>query len=283
MSLSSTDIIMQLEQGAGTKKLELPSLPDIIVLIQQAIDDPEKGINHVARIIQLDPSLSARLLVIANSPLYRANLQLQDLKQAIQRLGLGVTRNIVTSLILHNIFTIASARLHNKIKALWQHSCRVAAISQVIAGLTPGIQPDRAMLAGLLHDIGVLPILIFADQYGEQGISPEVLDEVIEQLSGQLGQKIIQEWKLGKDLSIVPSAIDDWQRDHEGPADYADVVQVAHIHSQFGGNSGKDIPPMSRLPSFNKLSLAKMGPHAGLELIEQAGQEINATIRLLNG
>jgi len=283
MPQNVTEIVAELERNADAKKLELPSLPDIIILIQEAIDDPNKGVNHVARIIQLDPALSARLLTIANSPLYRANLQLQSLNQAIQRLGLGVTRNIVTSLILHNIFTVSSARLHNKIKALWQHSCRVAAISRVIASLTPGIQPDRAMLAGLLHDIGVLPILIYADQANTDAVNPEVLDEVIKQLSRNLGRKIIEQWQLGDDICEVPTAIDDWQRDHEGDADYADVVQIAHIHSQFGENKADDVPPLSQLPAFNKLSLAKMGPHAGLELIEQASDEINATIRLLNG
>lgn len=283
MSQNATDIIAELERNAEANKLELPSLPDITILIQEAIDDPNKGVSHVARIIQLDPALSARLLTIANSPLYRPNLQLQDLKQAIQRLGLGVTRNIVMSLILHNIFTVSSTFMHRKIKALWQHSCRVAAISKVIAGLTPGIQPDRAMLAGLLHDIGVLPILIYADQCGGNAIKPEVLAEVTKQLPKQLGRKIIEEWKLGDDLCLVPIAIDDWQRDHEGAADYADVVQVAHIHSQFGENVEQDIPPLTKLPAFNKLSLANMGPHAGMELIEQASDDINATIRLLNG
>lgn len=280
---SASEMIAQLELDADTNRLELPSLPDIIVLIQEAIDDPNKGVNNVARIVQLDPALSARLLTIANSPLYRTSLQLLDLKQAIQLLGLAVTRNIVTSLILHNIFTVSSRRLHNKIKVLWQHSCRVAAISKVIAGLTSGIQPDRAMLAGLLHDIGVLPILIYADQCGEDKVSPDVLDEVIEQLRKSLGQRIIEDWNLGDDLCIVPAAVDDWERDHEGTADYADVVQIAHIHSQFGEYAGHEIPALSRLPAFNKLSLAKMGPHAGLEMIEQAGEEINATIRLLNG
>jgi HD-like signal output (HDOD) protein len=282
MALNATEIIAKLEREANANQLQLPSLPDIIILIQEAIDDPHKGVNHVARIIQLDPTLSARLLTIANSPLYRGDLQLLDLKQAIQRLGLAVTRNIVTSLILHNIFTVSSSQVHNKIKALWQHSCRVAAISQVIASLTPGVQPDRAMLAGLLHDIGVLPVLIYADQF-DRAVCPEVLDEVIAQLQKSLGQKIIGDWKLGDDLTAVPAAIDDWQREHEGPADYADVVQIAHIHSQFGEQRDQAMPPLTSLPAFNKLSLAKMGPHAGLELIEQAREEINATIRLLNG
>jgi len=283
MSQNVSDMIAQIESDAALNKLELPSLPEIIILIQEALDNPALGIDDVAKIIQLDPTLAARLLTITNSPLYRSNLQLIDLKQAIQRLGLNVTKNIVTSLIIHNIFNVSSARLHNKIRALWQHSCRVAAISKVIASVTPGIRQDRAMLAGLLHDIGVLPILVYADQFCAKPNETEKLDEAIEQLQARLGQKIIDNWQLGDDISIVPAVIANWQRDHDGDADYADVVQIAHVHSQFGLNDNKRVPPLSQLPAFNKLSLSKMGPYAGIELIEQAREDINATIRLLNG
>jgi len=282
MPQTSTEIIEQLEHDAKMNKLELPSLPDIITHIQQAINDPKMGANHVAKIIQMDPALCARLLSIANSPLYRASLELSDVKQAIQRLGLGVTRSIVTSLVVHNIFNVTSGKLHQRIRALWQHSCRVAAISQVMANITPGIQPDRAMLAGLLHDIGILPILVYADQFVEAELEPALLDEVIEQLRASLGQKVLEKWKLGDDLALVPAAVEDWKRDEQDKADYGDVVQIAHIHSQFG-NDNSEVPPLSSLPAFNKLSLAEMGPYAGIELIEQARDEINATVRLLNG
>ena len=283
MSKNISELIVQIERDAESNKLELPSLPEIIILIQDALDDPDMGIPDVARIIQLDPTLTARLLTIANSPLYRAKLPLSDLKQAIQLLGLSVTKSIVTSLIIHNIFNVSSTRLHNRIRALWQHSCRVAAISQVMASATPGVAPERAMLAGLLHDIGVLPILVYADQFYANINEAAKLDEVIEQMRGSLGNKIMTNWQLGDDLCMIPIEIDNWDRDHEGNADYSDVVLVAHAHSQFGQNDGKRVPPLSQMPAFNKLSLAKMGPQAGIELIEQAREEINATIRLLNG
>ncbi len=283
MSQNIFELIVQIERDAESNKLELPSLPEIIILIQEAVDNPDMGISEVARIIQLDPTLAARLLTIANSPLYGAKLNLFDVRQAIQLLGLAVAKDVVTTLVIHNIFNVSSMRLHTRIRNLWQHSCRVAAISQVMATVTPGLQPDRAMLAGLLHDIGVLPILVYADRfYGDENEAAK-LDEVIEQLRGSLGQRILQQWQLGDDICVVPIEIDDWDRDHDGAATYSDIVQVAHVHSQFGLNDRQGTPPLSRMPAFNKLSLAKMGPHAGIELIEQAREEINVTIRLLNG
>jgi len=145
------------------------------------------------------------------------------------------------------------------------------------------LQPDRAMLAGLLHDIGVLPVLVYADQYPHIESCLPKLHEIIQQLRAALGEKILRQWQLGEDLYIVPAAAEDWQRDHPGPADYGDLVQVAQLHSYYGIGHVDQLPPLAQVPAFNKLSLAIMGPHAGLEVLEQARAEINATIRMLNG
>jgi len=67
---------------------------------------------------------------------------------------------------------------------LWQHSCRVAAISQLLARLTTGLHPVRALLTGLMHDIGVLPVLVHADQFPALFAEPQQLDEVIARLRG---------------------------------------------------------------------------------------------------
>ena len=283
MLQADAEFIAQLHRDAEANALQIPSLPEVVLRVRAAIDDTRVSVAQVAKLIQLDPALAARLLKIANSPLYHRNLELRDLKQAIQRLGLGVTRNIVTSLVMHNVFNIKSDRLHFKIKELWQHSCRVAAISQVLAGITPGLQPDRAMLAGLLHDIGVLPVLVYADQFPHIEASLPRLDEIVTQMRAGLGQKVLQQWQLGNDLYIVPAAAEDWERDHAGAADYGDLVAVAQLHSFYGMANTKSLPSLAQVPAFNKLSLAKMGPYAGLEVLEQARAEINATIRMLNG
>lgn len=281
MPKAASVLIRQLENDAAANLLDIPSLPDILSRIQEAVNHPALGVTEVARIIQLDAPLSARLLSVANSPLYRAPMQLTDLKQAIQRLGLGVTRNIVTSLVLNNLFTVRAPVLQSLLRDMWQQSCYVAAIAHVMAGITPGILPDRAMLAGLLHNIGALPVLVYADRHFAQAIDPSLLQEVLLQLQGRLGRQVIQHWDLGADLVSVPEAVNNWQRDEQDTVDYADVVQIAYVHSRFGRGQN-DMPPLTSLPAFNKLSLSQMGPYAGIELIEQAQTEINTTVRLLS-
>lgn len=283
MSEDIVALIQKIECDVNNRRLQLPSLPDVAVQINTAINDSRKGVADVARLVQADPGLAARLIRIANSPLYRTATEVTGIRQAITRLGLGVTRNFVISLIMHNIFTVRSLHLQAQIRDLWQHSCRVAAISQVLAGLSPGLRPDQALLAGLLHDIGVLPVLVYADQFPVIARQPERLADVIHSLRGSLGVQIMSDWHFDTDLLEVPAAVEDWTRDHDGEADYADLVQVAHIHACFGTPLAHTQPALVSLPAFNKLSISKMGPHAGIELLEQARQEINATLRMLNG
>lgn len=283
MAQETAALIDQIMHDADANRLQLPSLPEVLLKIQDAINDDSKGIAQVAKLIQADPALSARLIKIANSPLYHTGNFMPDVRRAVTRLGLRVTRNIISCLIMHNVFGVNSAGLHRRIHQLWQHSCRVAAISQTLARLSHGLSPDRSLLAGLLHDIGVLPILVYADKFPALAAGPQQLNEVIRQLRGDLGRHILMQWNFADDLLLVPGAAEDWTRDHEGPADYGDLVQVAQIHSFFGSAEMNAVPPLSQLPSFNKLSLAKLGPHAGIELLEQAQADINATVRLLLG
>lgn len=265
------------------QSLQLPSIPEVAVQIQSAIEDERKGLLHVARLIQAEPGLSARLIKIANSPLYYTGSPIPDIRRAIIQLGMNTTRDLVNCLVMHNVFDIRSTHLRRRINQLWQHSCRVAAISQVLARVTPGLSPDRCLLAGLLHDIGVLPILVYADQHSILAEDDGLLDKVVAGLRIDLGEQILRQWQIGEDLQCVPRAAEDWERQHAGPADFGDLVQVAHAHSLFGSDQHRAELSLARLTAFNKLSLAQLGPHAGMELLEQAQVDINVTMRLLSG
>ena len=151
------------EHEAGS--LVLPSLPEIVVRVRQAVSDDNVHLGNVVKLIQLDPSLTARLVQIANSPLYRSPQPVENCLMAVNRLGLTTTRDLVTCLVLNNVFNSENKILHEKLHKLWQHSSHVAAIASSIAKITPNLHEDTALLAGLLHDIGVLPVLHYAAEF----------------------------------------------------------------------------------------------------------------------
>jgi len=270
---------IKIEHAAG--RLVLPSLPEIVVRVRQAVNDDDVNLGNVVKLIQVDPSLTARLVQIANSPLYRSRQPVENCLMAVNRLGLTTTRDLVICLVLNNIFNAENKILRTKLKKLWHHSCQVAAIASIIAKVTPNLHEDTALLAGLLHDIGVLPILHYAADYPEIFESDEKLNYVIQELRAPLGQEILKEWNFDGALSDVSAEAENWLRDNEKSADYVDVVIVAQIHSFFGKADVAELPNLLTLPAFKHLGLSKMGPDASLEVLFEAELDIKNIIGML--
>jgi HD-like signal output (HDOD) protein len=200
---------------------------------------------------------------------------------AVNRLGLKTTRDLVTCLVLNNVFNSENKLLAEKVKSLWQHSCHVAAIASTIAKVTPNLHEDTALLAGLLHDIGVLPVLHYAADFPEVLESEEKLNVVINGLRAPLGQAILKAWNFDRVLSDVSAEAENWLRDSDSAADYVDVVIVAQIHSNFGKNNTTNMPALLSTPAFLKLGLSKLGPDASLEVLFEAESGIRNIMGML--
>lgn len=275
-------LLQRIIGDAKSGRLRLPSLPDVTAKVRAAVNDPRRSAADIARVVQFDPALAARLVQIANSPLYRGARKFDNCHSAITRLGLAATRNLIVGLTLGHLFQARTAAVRERLQQTWRHSCRVAAISSVLARLTPGADPDRALLAGLVHDIGVLPLL----QYVESMSAPDAarrLDTLIARLAAPLGTFVLKTWQFDPDLAAVPGQVEDWGRDSGLRVDYGDIVQVAHVHSRFGLQDSRTSPPLPELKSFRKFNISRLGPGGSLELLEQSQQEINAVLRILQG
>ena len=267
------------EHDAG--RLILPSLPEIVVRVRQAVNNDDVNLGDVVKLIQLDASLTARLVQIANSPLYRSPQPVDNCLMAVNRLGLKTTRDLVTCLVLNNVFNADNKLLHSKIQTLWEHSCHVASIASTIAKITPNLHEDTALLAGLLHDIGVLPILHYAAEFPEIIESEEKLNFVLQELRGTLGRQILEKWNFDAVLSAVSEESENWLREGDATADYVDVVIVAQIHSYFGKEKNADLPNLLSTPAFLKLGLSKLGADASLEVLFEAEQGIQKIMTML--
>lgn len=274
-------LISKIKKEYETGRLVLPSLPEIVVRVRQAVNDDDVNLGDVIKLIQLDPSLTARLVQIANSPLYRSPQPVENCLMAVNRLGLKTTRDLVTCLVLNNIFNTECKSLHSKVQALWQHSCHVAAVASTIAKITPNLHGDTALLAGLLHDIGVLPILHYAAEFPEIVESEEKLNFVIQELRGSLGRQILESWNFDPALCLVSEEAENWLREGDAVADYVDVIIVAQLHSYFGKESRNDLPNLLSTPAFLKLGLSKLGPDASLEVLVEAEQSIQKIMNML--
>lgn len=278
------ELIDQIKADRQANRLPLPKLPEVVVRVREVVADEESTIEDVARIIKSDPALVARMIQAANNACFAGLHSIHNSLDAVTRLGVETVRDLVTSLAVHSVFKTNSPLIRDRMKNLWKDSVRIAAISRVLATLGPDLDPERATMAGLVHDIGTIPLLTYLDDRPQLLFKEGALMTVLERLHTQMGSLVLQSWGFDEEMVRLPVEVLNYRRDPDMMPDYADVVMLARIFHSFGSpNMRYSGPPINTLPAFQKFPLGALGPEGGVELLEESRDEINTIIRLLQG
>ncbi len=282
-SLAKNRLYLNCYKFMQSDKLALPTIPDVSFKIRRAINDEKANNSKIARVVQIDPSITARLIQISNSPLYRGRRKIESCPEALTRLGLKAAQDIITAFAMKAVFTAKSPIIRKKMQELWAHSSYVASISAVFAHKTPGFDPDRAMLAGLIHDIGIVPILTFADKQPEILESPKDLAETVKKLRAEIGVQIIRKWDFPADFEDVIINAENWYRKGTSDKpDYTDIVMISQLHSFIGKVDIKKMPKMDQLPAYKKLVAGSLDANQSINILDQAKDEIEHIRKMLN-
>ena len=244
-----------LNQAIDNNKLTLPTLPEVAIQVRNAVEKESSTAKQVADIIVTDAALSARLLQVANSPLYRGRVAIDSVQMAVTRLGVRLVRSLVVSLIMQQIFQATHDLLDQKFRQVWEESVQIAALSRVLAGNLDHLDKEQAMLGGLIHNIGALPILAMAENYDELLENPLELDRVITALSPTVGTRILQMWDFPPSLIKVTQHALDLAYQSEDEADYVDVVQVARLESLVSKPDSVPMTEWAGIPAFRKVGV----------------------------
>lgn len=279
-SLAKNKLLMDCYRHMQNNTLTLPTIPEVAVKIRRAISNDEASISSIARIVQIDPAITARLIQISNSALYAGRKKIESCPEALTRLGMKAAQDVVTAFALKSVFNAKSPVIKQKMAELWEHSSYVASISAVFAHKIPGFDPDRAMLAGLIHDIGIVPILTYADDNPDILAYPKDLAETIKQLRADIGVQIIREWDFPDDFEDVVVNAENWLRNDNKPSGYADIVMIAQLHSFIGKIDIKKMPRINALPAYKKLAV-HLDAKDGIDILDAAKDDIDHIRQLL--
>ena len=196
MSAKAETLFEDLKHAVETDRLMLPTLPDVALKIRDAVENDNSTAQDISDALSQDASLATRLIKVANSPLYRTRNPIEDLQMAVTRLGIKIVRDLVVGLAMKQIFQATSNALDVHSRSIWQKSVDAAAISRMMATLVPGINPERALLAGLIHNVGALPVLVLAENDDQLFHDEEALGRVIYELQGAVGELILNHWEF---------------------------------------------------------------------------------------
>jgi HD-like signal output (HDOD) protein len=268
--ISEAQLSKALQDDLENDCLVLPSLPDIAVRVGREMNEENTNANRLASIIHTDPVITAKLIRAANSPLYGGINPVETCSAAVIRLGTNTTHNLVLTFALRELFITRSAVLKQHMRKLWEHSVKVSVISYALAKLTGRFDPEHALLAGLLHDIGVVAILDYCKRFADILQDEGRLDRVIQNLRSVTSARILQTWGFIEELVEVAEQAENWFRDKEGPADYADLVIVAQLHGFIGSTKMRELPTLDQVPAFKRLELGELTPQKTAKVLETA-------------
>lgn len=145
---------------------DLPPMPYIATKVLRTISDPDSAISDLTEILSQDQSLTALLIRVSNSALYRSSQTINSLNDAATRLGTKAIRSLVLASSTHSLFPRGNKKLEILGHSLWQHSKECGLASRRIAEKIGYYDPEEAFVGGVIHDIGKLAILLkFPEEY----------------------------------------------------------------------------------------------------------------------
>ena len=277
MSKLAEKVQRELIQAIDNDELVLPTLPEVALKVREAAEDPDIGIAQLSKVIGNDAALTARIVKVVNSPLLRTNKEITDLQMAVARLGINYTCNLATGLAMEQMFQATSDVVDRKMREVWNKSTEIAGICHVLCKHYTRLLPDQATLAGLVHQIGVLPILTYAEDHSELLADSISLNHVIEQIHPIIGDRILRTWEFPEQIAMIPSQYLDFSRD-SAKVDYVDIVQVATLQSYLGSEHPYTQLDWSKIPAFAKLGL---DPNVDMQADEDLSAAMEAAMSML--
>lgn len=251
MSSLATKVSDAINDAIESDRLILPTMPEMALRVREVAENSDASVKQLATVIGHDAALTARIIKVANSALYRGASEIQDLNMALMRLGMTTTCTLATGLAMEQMFQATTDMVDKRLRQVWATSSEIAGMCTVLCKLYTKLRPDQATLAGLTHKIGVLPILSYAEDHPSLLKDSITLDTIIKATHPQIGEKILAAWDFPKDIRNVPRAHLDFERAGQQP-DYADLVTVALLQAQPDQFSHVDY---STVTAFERLGL----------------------------
>ncbi len=228
MSNPASSACEQITRSLEQDKLELPTLPEVAFRVRDVAESEDVTIPALCRVIEQDPALAAHLIKVANSPLFRVTRTMQDLHSAISRMGTEYSATLSVGLAMSQMYQATSDIIDRRLRHTWAHACDVAAVSGVITQHFTSLRKDQAVLAGLTHAIGSLPILTWAEFNPRLIQDSLTLQAVIDVMQGHLGGQILRSWNFPDEIVVVPEQYTDFDR-KPASVDLVDVVMASHL------------------------------------------------------
>ena len=194
---------------------DIPTLPASVLRVMQMIEDPFCSSSDLAKVIQSDPAMAAKVLKLANSSYYGFRQKISNIPQAVTLLGFATLKNTLLAAAVFDMFRISGTGFD--LPALWTHSVTTATAAKLLAKRARYPQSEKAFTAALMHDIGKIILARFV---------PQGLAEIVETIQTENLAMYDAEKKV---LGLSHPALGAWVLGRWGlPAPIVEAVEFHH-------------------------------------------------------
>jgi HD-like signal output (HDOD) protein len=261
--------VEQLAEDLKEDRLDLPAFPDAVLRIQNALQSADSSAKDIVAILSSDPALAAEVLRTANSAIFKpADKEITDLRNAVTRLGLNMVRTIAVAFAMRQLRKrdVYSPAGRAEIESIWRDSLDLAALCYVVAKHCTPLNADQALLAGLLHGLGRLYIVMRAEGPSFTGVD---IREVASGWQAAIGKAILDKWGLPEAIQTAVEHQDELQTELDGAESLTDVLIAAKaMSSGVLGDAIESCPAVRRLGAVKGRSI--------VEVLTERAEEVEA-------
>lgn len=238
--------------------IELPSFPDVVMRVRQALENEDSSTQDLVKIISAEPVLAARLLTLANSAALKpGGDSITDLNMAVNRIGRSLIRSTAMAFALAQLRSaqkLDSVREH--LETLWQRSAHVAALSYVLTKQYTNLNPDEALFIGLMHGIGEMYIVVQADGHPALFANESDMSDIIKNWSSPIGSSILESWGFADHVCSAVGQYQESDRTHQGEVDFMDILILAYLLHQFVTTDENVEISLDNVPAWQQMNIA---------------------------
>jgi HD-like signal output (HDOD) protein len=275
-SMDAFEFVRELATELSSSTIELPSFPDVALRVQKVLSEDGASSERVVRVLGAEPVLATRVLSMANSAaLNPGGKPVTELRAAVTRLGFDALRAAAVGFAMAQLNRAkAYTGIARHLNVLWQHSVLVASLCFVVARRSNKVNPDMAMLTGLVHGVGKLYILTHSMRHPALFGDQTMYQRIVRDWHGNIAKALLESWFMADEIVNAVSSYEDSARELRGTsAALADVLEIADMLSMC-----KDSPDLIR----TRLADRKAAVHLGLDaeickaLVGESAEELAA-------
>ncbi len=237
-----------------SKISDLPTLPSVVHQVIQVVNNPSSSIRQISDALSQDPSLSIRVLRLANSSYYAIPGGASTIERAVTALGIDNVSQMVFTAAVFSQFDLESKSPFN-VREFWKHSLGVAVASETIAREIGMRDTSMIFLAGLVHDIGKLAHfqiardewMLICQHAQTQGLTTLESERALGTVTHDaLGYELVRQWQLPLLIQEVVQLHHDTLTSTTQVSVHAQAVGIVYlanllVHSMKFGGSGHEV------------------------------------------